>query len=135
MGKGLSGGFLEVFCGQGSCSLSSATFSEMLMSVSLGNIHVCIPSFIVHSEEVSLTTVCFSELSSLFSTFLGRVRFFCKLPFTPLAYLRLTQFSLRTLEQMSSLAAARELAGVPVCFSSVVMLALLAVDALGFCLL
>lgn len=135
MGKVLSGGFLEVFCGQGSCSLSSATCSEILLSVSLGNIHVCIPSFILHSEEVLLTTVFFSELSSLFSTFLGRVKFLCKLPFTPLAYLRLAQFSLRMLVQRSSLAADRELARVTVCFSSVVMLALLAVDALGFCLL
>ena len=135
MGKGLSGGFLEVFCGQGSCSLSSATGSGVLMSVSLGNIHVCGPSFILHSEEVLSTTVFLTEFSSLISTFLGRVKFFCKLTFTPLAYLRLTQFSLVTWVQTSSLAADRELARVKVCFSSVAMLALLATEALGFCLL
>lgn len=136
LGKWFSGSFLEVFRGQSSRSLSSATVSEVLMSVSLGNIHVCIPSFIWHSEEVLLTTIVFfSVFSSLFSKFWGRVRFFCRSTLMPLAYLRLSQFSPITSVHTPSLGADRELPRAGVCFSSVVVLALLATDGLGLCLL
>lgn len=136
LGKWFSGSFLEVFRGQSSRSLSSAMFSEILMSVSLGNIHVCIPSFMWHSEEVLLIAIVFfSVFPSLFSKFLERVKFFCRSTLMLLAYLRLIQFSPMTSVHTSSFGADRELPRARVCFSSVVALALLVMDGLGLCLL